>query len=63
MQQKIKLPLPNVGSKYNLLMKFGHIMPYFKRKNFKKFHKNCDLKTSLRPFCVCKELSKNSIGK
>ena len=29
----------------------------------KKLYKNCNLKTSPRPFCVCKELSTTSIGK
>ena len=39
-------------------MKFGQFMSYYKRKIFiKKFYKNCDLKTSFRLFCVCKELS------
>ena len=34
------------------------------KKKFIKFHyKNCDLKPSSRPFCVCKELSQRSIGK
>ena len=38
-------------------MKFGQFMSYYKRKNFiKQFRKNCDLKTSSKPFCVCKEL-------
>ena len=49
---------------YSLLMKFGQFMSYYKRKNFiKKFNKNCSLKTSSRPFCVCKEWSITSIGK
>ena len=56
--------LNNLGSKHILLMKFGQLMSYYKRKNFmKKFHKNCDLKTSFRPFCVCKDLNTTSIGK
>ena len=38
------------------------IMPYSKR-NIIKFYKNCGLKTSSRPFCVCKQLSTTSIGK
>ena len=47
-----------------LLMKFGQFMSYYKRKNFiKKFCKYCNLKTSSRPFCVCKELSATSIEK
>ena len=37
---------------------------YYKRKKIiKKFYKNCDLKTSSRSFCVCKELSTTSTGK
>ena len=45
----------NLGSKHNLLVKFGQFMPYYKRKRFiKKLYKNCDLKTSRRPFCVSK---------
>ena len=44
-------------------MKFGQFMSHYKRKNFiKKFCKNCSLKTSSRPFCVCKELSTTTIG-
>ena len=42
-------------------MKFGQFMSYEKRKNFiKKFYQNCDLKTSSRPFCICKELTTTS---
>ena len=38
-------------------MKFGQFISYYKTKNFiKKFCKNCYLKTSAKPFCVCKEL-------
>ena len=33
------------------------------KKIIKKFYKNCGLKTSFRPFCVCKELSATSIEK
>ena len=41
-------------------IKFGEFMSYYKRKNFiKNFLKNCDQKTSSRPFCVCKELKRN----
>ena len=37
-------------------MKFGQIMTYYKRKFFfETFYKMCSLKTSSRPFCVCKE--------
>ena len=38
---------------------------YTKKKHdlMKKFYKNCDLKTSSRPFCVCKELTASSIGR
>ena len=40
---------------------FGQFVSYYKRKSFiKKSHKNCDLRTSSRPFCVCKELSTTS---
>ena len=50
--------LNNLGSKHSLLIKFGQFMSYYKREKFiKKYYKNCDLKTSSRPFCVCKELS------
>ena len=53
-----------LGSKDSLLMKFDQFMSYSKRNNFiKKFYKNCSLKTSSRPFCVCKELSTTSIAK
>ena len=56
--------LNNLGSKHNLLMKFGQFMSYSKRNNFIKiFYKNCGLKTSSRSFCVCKELSTTSTGK
>ena len=34
-----------------------------KEKIVKKFHKTCDLETSSRPFCVCKELSATSVKK
>ena len=47
-------------------MKYGNLdnESDYKRKTFvKKFYKNCSLKTSSRPFCVCKELSTTSIGK
>ena len=30
-----------------------------KKKFYQKFLKNCDQKTSSRPFCVCKELKRN----
>ena len=54
----------NLRSKHSLLMKFGQFMSYYKRKNFiKKFHQNCGLKTSSRPFFVCKELTTTPIGK
>ena len=56
--------LNNLGGKHSLSMKFGQFMSYSKVNNFiKKFCKNCDVKTSSRPFCVCKELSTISIGK
>ena len=47
-------------------MKFGKLdnKSDYKRKTFiKKLYKNCGLKTSSRPFCVCKEVSTTSIGK
>ena len=47
-------------------MKFGNLdnKSDYKRKTFiKKFYRKCGLKNSSRPFCVCKELSKTSIGK
>ena len=52
-----------MGSKHSLLMKFGQFMSYEKRKNsISKFYQNCGLKTSSKPFYVCKELSTTSIG-
>ena len=63
-QNKKYISLNNLGSKHSLFMKFGQFMSQYKRKNFiKKFFKNYGLKTSSRPFCVCKELSTSSIGK
>ena len=63
-QNKKYILLNNLGSKHSLLIKLGQFMSYYKRKNFlKKFNKNCDLKTSVRLFCVCKKLSGISIGK
>ena len=51
-------------SKHSLLMKFGQLRSYSKRNNLiKKFYKNSSLKTSSRPFCICKELSITSIVK
>ena len=56
--------LNNLGSKHGLLMKFGLFISYSKRNNFnKKFYKRYGLKTSSRPFRVCKELTTTSIGK
>ena len=56
--------LNNLGSKHSLLMKFGQLMSYCKsEKIIKNVCKNCDLKTSSRPFCVCKKLSTISIAK
>ena len=47
-----------------MLTKIGQFMSNSKRNNFiKKFYKNCDLKTTSRSFCVCKELSTTCIGK
>ena len=45
----------------SVLVKIGQILQ--KEKFIKKLYKNCDIKTSSRPFCVCKELSTTSIGK
>ena len=43
-------------------MKFGQFMSYNKIKTFiEKFYQNCGLKTILRRFCVCKELSKRKL--
>ena len=55
--------LINLGSKHSLLIKFGQIISYYKKKIIKKFYKMCELKTSSRHFCVCKELRTTSIGK
>ena len=55
--------LNNLGSKHSQLTKFGQFIYYKRNKNIKKFYKNCDLKTSSRPFCAFKELSSNSIRK
>ena len=47
----------NLGSKQSLLMKFGRFIPYYiRKKNIKKFYKNCNLKTSSRSFCSSQEL-------
>ena len=63
-QNKKYILLKNLESKHSLLMKFDQFMSYYARKIFmKKFYKNCVLKTSSRPFFVCKELSTSSIGK
>ena len=44
-------------------MEFGQFLSYYKRKNvIKKFCKSRNLKTNSRPFCVCNELSRTSIG-
>ena len=54
----------SLESKHSVLMKFGQFVSYYERKKFiKKFHKNFDLETSSRFFCVYKELSTTSIGK
>ena len=46
------------GSKRSLLLKFVQFMLYYKRKKIiEKFHKNSNLKTSSKSFCVWKELS------
>ena len=40
-------------------MKFGQFMScHWKKTIAKKFCKNCDLKTTSKPFYVCKELIK-----
>ena len=55
---KTYILLNNLGSKHSLLIKFGQFSSYSLRNNFiKNFYKNCGLKTSPRPFCVCKELN------
>ena len=45
-----------------LLMKFGEFA-ILKKKIFKYLFRNWNLKTSSSPFCVCKKLTTNSIGK
>ena len=48
----------NLGSKHSLLMKFRQFVSILQKKTLiEKFYKNCGLKTSPRPFRVCKELS------
>ena len=45
-------------------MKFSQFMSYYKRKKLSKFFlQKLPLKTSSRPFCVCKGLSTTSIEK
>ena len=45
-------------------MKFGQFMSYYKRKKIiKNVYENCGLKTSSKPFYVCKELSTTLIRK
>ena len=46
-----------------LIITFGQFVSYYKKKFIKRFYKNCDLKTSSRPFCVRKELSTTSVRK
>ena len=56
--------LNNLGNKHSLLMKFGQFKSYYKGKNFiKNFYKTSNQKTSLRPFCVCENLSTTTCGK
>ena len=56
--------LDNLGHKHSLLMKFDQFISYYRRKKLiKTFYKNYSLKTSFRPFRVCKKLNTNSIGK
>ena len=38
-----------------VLMKFGQFMSYHNKKFYQKFYKDCQLKTSSRHYCVCKE--------
>ena len=38
------ITLNNLGSKYNMLMKFGQFMPYYKKK---KIHQKIEKKTIL----------------
>ena len=48
----------------NIICKFVSLFHIRKEKNIiKKFCKNCDLKTSPRPFCVSRELGITSIRK
>ena len=55
--------LDNLGSKHSQLMKFGQFKSYYNRKKmYEKIQKNCDLRTSSRLFCVCKELNTTSVG-
>ena len=62
-ENKKYILLSNLRSKHSLLMKFGQFMSHYKRRTFiRKFYKNCDLKTSSRPFCAGKELSTTSTG-
>ena len=49
-------------SEHSVLMKFRQFLAHYKRKNvIKNFCKTCGLKTSSRPFYVCKELGTASI--
>ena len=56
--------LNKLGSK---LLSVNEIWPTYVISQMKEIikvvYKNCNLKTSSRPFCVCKVLSKTSIGK
>ena len=44
-------------------MKFGQCTSYYKIKKLSKNLKNCNVKSSSKAFCVCKELSTTSTGK
>ena len=53
-KQEISL-LNNLGSKHNLLIKFGNITNITKEKILLKNSTKTDVKNSSRPFCVCRE--------
>ena len=48
------------GITFYISQSVNEISPVYitlQKRIIKKFDKNCDLKTSSRPFCVCRELS------
>ena len=58
------ISLNNLRNRLIVSIKFGQFMSYRKRKGIiKKFYKDFDLKTSSRPFFVCKKLNNSSTGK